>query len=376
MVNISVSEIDSFLRCRRAWDLTSNSRQSLRHKVTPKMFFVVGSGVHAAIEANADGEDPFVGLEHFISEERESRKLAYREAVGSDPWQSEMEDFEDSCDLARSLVQQYFHHYSLENPLESHGLKYVATEVPFSIPLADDLDFVGTFDAVATDIATESKFFLVENKTAARKPKMEDFWRRNQPIGYAWAFRELTGETPAGILYNGILKRIIDKPVVLKSGALSTNKQASVTYASFMQALVAGGYDMKKYGEYIQFLAEREANGDDRFFFREMHSYSNYELTRWGQDVLLNMMKEMVPEKPPLLDVRVHPNRLSCDNCLVRDICEAMDLGEDVDAVVSARYKQGTYGTMEAVQGATPVSVRSSSELIEYLKEAAHANSR
>ncbi len=373
MANVSVSEIDSFLRCRRAWDWTSTNRQSLRHKTTPKMFFVVGSAVHAAIEGQANGQDPMGALEAYIREELESRRLAYREAVGSDPWQSEMEDFEASATLAKNLSRQYFNHYGAENPLESHGLKYVATEVPFSIPLSDDVNFVGTFDGIATDIATESKFFLVENKTASRKPNMADFWRRNQPIGYAWAFRELTGETPAGILYNGILKRVIDKPTVLKSGALSTNKQASVTYQSFMQALVEGGYDLKKYGDYIQFLAEREANGDDRFFFRDMHSYSNYELDQWGQNVLSPLWWEMMGGEG--YDPLIYPNRLSCDNCLVRDLCEAKDYGEDVDAVVSARYKQGTYGTMSAVDGATPVRVSSSSELIQYLKEAANANS-
>lgn len=367
MANISVSEIDSFLRCRRAWDLTSNSRQSLRHKTTPKMFFVVGSGVHAAIEAQADGEDPLVGFERFVESERESRRKAYESAVGSSPWAIEVEDFESSVLLARQLVSQYFAHYGAENPLESHGLKYVATEVPFSIPLGDGTNFVGTFDAVATDIATESKFFLVENKTAGRKPKMEDFWRRNQPIGYAWAFRELTGETPAGILYNGILKQLIKEPKVLKSGALSTDKSALVTYQSFMQALIAGGYDLKKYVDYVAFLSERDARGDDRFFFREMHSYSNYELDQWGINMVLTA-SDMTTG--PLL----YTNRLSCDFCLVRDICEAQDLGEDVEQVVSTRYKRGTYGTMDAVDGAQPIVVSSPSELIEYLKAAASAN--
>lgn len=371
MVNVSVSEIDSFLRCRRAWDITSSNRQSLRHKVTPKMFFVVGSGVHAAIEAQANGQDPMAAFAAFVADELESRRLAYREAVGSDPWKSEMEDFEASTALAESLCHQYFNHYGAENPLESHGLKYVATEIPFNIPLGDGTNFVGTFDGIATDIETESYFYLVENKTAARKPKMEDFWRRNQPIGYAWAFRELTGETPAGILYNGILKQIIRQPKVLKSGALSTDKSALVTYQSFMQALVAGGYDMAKYGDYIEYLAEREANGDTRFFFREMHSYSNYELNEWGEHVLKPIAFELSePHKEIGIPLAIYPNRLSCDGCLVRDICEAKDLGEDVDAVVSARYKRGTYGTMDAVDGATPVRVSSSSELIEYLKEA------
>lgn len=362
MTNISVSDINNFLNCRRAWDLTSTNRQSLRHKTTPKMFFVVGSAVHAAIEGQANGEDPLHSFEAYVSREREERKLAYREEVGSTPWQSEMESFDESVDLARSLVGQYFCHYSVENPLEDLGLKYVATEVPFSIPLREGVNFVGTFDGVATDIASESFFYLVENKTAARKPAMHDFWRRNQPIGYTWAFRTLTGHTPAGILYNGILKRVISSPKVLKSGKLSVDKSASVTTKTFLEAINRGGHEPTQYLEYLEFLQERETNGDDRFFHRELHSYSNHELDDWGES-LISISHDMTD---PAL--RIYPNRNSCSNCLVRDICEAMDYGEDVDSVVSTRYKLGKYGTMDAVDGATPVQVSSPSELIEYLK--------
>ncbi len=90
MTNISISEINSFLRCRRAWDLTSASRQSLRHKVTPKIFFVIGSAVHEAIDAQARGDDPYEFFEEYVSRERADRRLAYEEITGTSAWQSEM----------------------------------------------------------------------------------------------------------------------------------------------------------------------------------------------------------------------------------------------------------------------------------------------
>jgi hypothetical protein len=364
-MNISISEINSYLTCRRAWDLTSANRQSLKHKVTPKMFFVVGSAIHEAIDAQARGDDPFEFFEEYVSRERADRKAAYEEIVGSTPWFGEMEEFESSVNLARLLVEQYFSHYSAENPLADQGLKYVATEVPFSIPLLDgNVNFVGTIDGVATDIETESLFYLVENKTSAQRPDLESVESGNQWVGYNWAFRALTGVTPAGTLYNGVIKNPIKSPRVLKDGSLSMDKSARVTLKTFTEALARGNYDPVKYYDYLAFLEERERNGDDRFFVREMFHYSNQQLNHWFYSVLLPMAYELQESH----DVPV-PNFSACKNCLVKDICKSMQLGESTEALIEQRYEVKTYGTMEAVTGVTPTTVSSAEELINLLRE-------
>ncbi len=369
MTNISVSEINSYLRCRRAWDLTSSNRQSLRHKVTPKMFFVVGNAVHEAIDAQASGNDPYEFFEEYVSRERADRRAAYEETVGSTSWQSEMEEFEDSVNLARSLVEQYFLQYGSENPLADLGLKYVATEVPFSIPLDEypPINFVGTFDGIATDMATETKFWLVENKTYDRRPAMDDFWRGNQPVGYTWAFRALTGATPAGMVYNGIAKHLIEPPKTLQSGELSTNKAAKVTVRSYLKAIQDGGRDPVKYLPFLEFLEEREQHGDDRFFFREIQPYSNIQLDNWERAVLhpisLELMEYQHPGAPD-----PYPNYTNCRGCLVKDLCVAMDMDEDFHAIADQRYEIKAYGTMDSVNGVTPTPVANAQELIRLLK--------
>lgn len=361
-MKISITEINSYLRCPRAWDLTSASRQSLRHKITPKIFFVVGSAVHEAIDAQASGGDPLAAFETYVEKERRERVEYYEEQVGSSPYTSELKDFDESVELARLLVSQYFDHYTWENPLIERDLKYIATEIPFSIPLPNGVNFVGTFDGVATDIRTESVFFLLENKTAARKPNIDLVRNSNQFVGYNWAFRALTGQTPAGTLYNGIWKNPIKEPRLLKNGSLSQDKSARVTLASFQKALQRGNHDPTKYLDYIQFLVEREANGDDRFFFRDIFTYSNQQLDNWFSDVLLPVSTE-IAENP-----RSYPNFTSCDNCLVADLCTAMNLGEDVDRVKEARYDVGVYGTMELARTATPATVNSVESLLETLR--------
>lgn len=363
---ISVSELNSFLRCRRAWDLTSTSRQSLRHKVTPRLFFTVGNAVHEAIDAQARGDDCIEAFEAYVEKERHERTQAYIEAHGTQPWENEFTSFNESVELSRSLVHQYFDHYGWENPLQELGLEYVATEVPFRVPLSDDVDLVGTFDGIAVDIETRENFYLVENKTRAGKPKVDQIRRENQFIGYNWAFMQLTDKAPAGTIYNCILKNVISSPRVLKSGGLSTDKTARVTLRSFTEALLDGGHDPVKYLDYLNFLEERERQGDERFFIRSQFNYTPLQLHTWFASALAPAVQDIFDP-----NLRVYPNYTQCDNCLVSDLCVAYDNGdqEEYDLLVETKYKVGSYGTMNAVDGATPVVVASSEDLIRHLRE-------
>lgn len=366
-VFVSISEINSYLRCRRSWDITSASRQSLRHKVTPKIYFTVGSGIHEAIEAQATGaKHPMEALEDYINKELQDRVEYYKSEVGQKPWKEELASFNEAADLSRKLAAQYFSNYGWENPLEDQGLEYVAVEVPFAIPFMTvgetDIVLAGTFDGIATDIETKSLFYLVENKTAQVKLEDDAVQYGNQFVGYNWAFRVLTGVSPSGTLLNGIKKREIKHPKVLKSGKLSQDKQASVTLATFLEALDLGGYNMEEYLDYIEFLTNREMNGDDRFFFREMYHYSNTQLDRWYESTSA-IVSEMV-DCPT-----IYPNFTSCQFCTVKDICHAMENDEDVESIVEGRYHRGTYGTMESMRSnGGLLDVGSSEELIDALR--------
>ena len=364
-INISVSDINSFLRCRRSWDISSQLRQGYRHKVTPKLFFMVGTAVHEAIDAQARGEDYKAALEAYIAQEREDRIAQYRDITGSNPASYEFEEFEENAEFAGLLADQYFDHYGSVNPTEEMGLKVVATEVPFKLPMElsayDDVYFVGTFDAIYTDIETESRFYLGENKTAASCPDINDVSRSNQFVGYNWAFQRLTGLKPAGTLYNLIIKRLIKEPRVLKTGKLSTDKSQATTAKKYFEAIQAGGRDPLDYVEFLEYLRERDEN-DTRFFRREMFYYSQTHLAHWARDVLYPVAGDMI--KSPA----IYPNLTSCQFCSVKDVCESMFLGEDTSEALDSKFEQKAYGTHEAVQSLEPVYVTTTEELIQTLK--------
>ena len=365
-IHISVSDINSFLRCRRSWDIGSPLRQGYRHKVTPKLFFMVGSAVHEAIDAQARGEDYLEAFDAYVQKEREDRVRLYKELTGSQPWANEFEEFEESVDLARGLVEQYFDHYGSVNPTEEQGLEVIATEIPFKIPLSSsdsqgDVYLVGTFDAIYTDIETRTRFYLGENKTASSTPDFAAVSSSNQFVGYNWAFQQLTGIRPAGTLYNLILKRLIKEPKVLKSGKLSTDKRQSTTAKKFFEAIQAGGRDPLDYVEFLAYLEEQSQN-DTRFFRREMFYYTQTHLAHWERDVLRPVVREMTGNPA------IYPNLTSCNFCSVKDVCESMFLGEDTSEVLSTQFEKKSYGTHEAVQSLEPVYVTSTEELIQTLK--------
>jgi hypothetical protein len=366
-LQVSISEINSFLKCRRDWDLTSASRQSLRHKTTPKVFFAVGSGFHAAVEANAEGIDWQQALEEYLTNELEEKSAAYVEAVGYPPWAKELEEFHEMADFTRKLASQYFDHYGLEQPLASHDLTYVATEVSFKIPIevgGTIVEFIGTWDAIATD--SNGGVCLVENKSCGRKPKLDILQHTNQFVGYAWAFQFLTGIPISGFLYNGVMKKLITEPRVLQNGTISLDKSQSVTMQSYLNKMRDSGISPldKRYEGMLEFLEERERQGDDRFFFRETFTFEQTQVENWGKN-LSKIVREMI------FDPVIYPSFTynACEMCLVKDLCHATEMGEDVEFIKQQRYKTDTYGTVKTVNRIEPQMITSVESLLETLRK-------
>jgi hypothetical protein len=343
-MHISISEMQNYLRCKRLWDYSSVSRKSLRSKTTGTTFFT-GSAVHAGIEANIKGEDYRKGLTDYVNS-------------------VEHEVAEEDLDFASDLLTQYFDHYGTENPLDDQDLTYLGAEVSFKIPLdimdpeGEPVNFVGTWDAVAED--SRGGIWLVENKTAAKRADIEHLQYNNQVIGYSWAFQVLTGIPVKGVLYNGIIKRLIQPTKILKSGKLSQDKNASTTVEEFAKALSQTGSDPVQYMDYLQYL---EAQGVERFFMREKLYPVQNQLENFGHR-LDTVCREMV-DSP-----RIYPTIPwnGCTDCRFRDLCHSEERGMAVDVLIQTKYEVGSYGTMQAVDRITPDMVQSKEDLIEVLR--------
>jgi hypothetical protein len=377
--HISPSDMSAFLSCRYKWDLSSPNRQSLRHRSSPRFYLTAGTALHAAIQTMADGywtlTDPVSVAKEVIDKERDAKIEAYRHEYGFKPWAQELEQFETDAEFTLDLVSQYFEQYPAGHELEDQGLTYVATEVPFKIDITAALEnprrqvyFVGTIDGVAVD--NDDRLFIVENKSYSQKPEVDDLMFHFQSTGYAVAIEMLTGQSIAGGLYNGVAKKLIKPPKVLKGGKLSVDKRQSTTTKEFLKACRATGQNPNHpdYAGFIKFLQDREEQGDTRFFYREKFFYNEDQKKSWITD-FYEVANEMVGDPRIYRTIPYNGCGKQGSDCWYADVCRSAHSGGDVDYILDKRYVVGSYGTFEEVQGIEPTSVNSMQEFKDLLQK-------
>jgi hypothetical protein len=376
--HISPSDMSTFLSCRYKWDLSSPNRQSLRHRSSPRFYLTAGTALHAALEAMANGywtlTDPVSVAKEVIDKEREAKIAAYTHEYGFKPWAQELEKFETDAEFTLALVDQYFQQYPAGHELDDQGLAYIATEVPFKIDITEHLDnpgrtvyFVGTIDGVAVD--NDARLFIVENKSYTQQPEVDDLQFHFQSTGYAVAIEMLTGQAITGGLYNGVAKKLIKPPKVLKSGKISVDKRQSTTVKEFLKTCRAVGENphSPEYSEFLKFLQEREEQGDTRFFYREKFFYNEDQKKSWTED-FYKVANEMVGDPRIYRTIPYNGCGKSGNDCWYSDVCRSAHSGGDVDYILDKRYTVGSYGTFQEVSGIEPTPVNSIDELKDLLR--------
>lgn len=375
----SVSDLQTFLQCREKWDLSSPNRQSLRHRATPRMYLTQGTALHHAIEAQEKSSagysslGPLGAAEDFLKQERIGKVDQIRRETGFEPWGTEMADWDEKADLTLKVAKQYFDHYGYDNPLADQGMEYIATEVPFKIDISELVGipgafFVGTWDGIAKD--EYDNLWLVENKSYTMKPDLKDLMVHFQTTGYAVAWEMLTGMPLVGALYNGVAKKLIKEPRRLKSGALSTDVSQQTTWERFTSAMRKDGTSLgdPRYAKILQKLKNIKDQGDDRFFYREKMYYNETQIANWTRE-FGDVVQEMDSNPRIYRTVSFKGCGPQGADCWWQDVCFAKHTGQDVDLTISQRYEVGSYGTIEAVDGITAISVSSVGELREALKQ-------
>lgn len=372
-VYISLSEIETFKRCKFKWDLSSANRQSIRHKTSPALYLSLGSAVHKALEAHALGGDAVEAAETYLVVEREARVQAYIEEHGSEPWPMELAKFDETAELAMGLVRQYVQRYGRDDTLADQGLTLIGIEVPFKIDITAEIKrrfglnwksiyFCGTLDGIAVD--EQGNIWVVENKTYSQKPSTEDIQWHFQAMGYAVAIEWLTGLPVTGVLYNGIAKKLISEPKVLKSGLLSTDKRCATTLERYVQAIVRNGESPEnpRFEDILSTLREYNEQGDTRFLYREKIFYKAEQLRAWEDD-FFSVVMDMLDDPRVYRTIPYD----GCGDCWFKDLCHSSHSGGDVDYILNARYTVGVYGSISEVKGVEPQSISSVEELKEYL---------
>lgn len=234
MAKASSSKINLWRRCRRkAWyhDVLKLKRKTQR--IAP----VRGTIIHECLQRYYNGEDwttPInnlkIDLDNVFDEEREM-------------WlnlQSEL----------YRIVRNYIASY---RDIDA-GIKTLATEKQFAIPLGDNHTYMGTIDWIYQD---NEGIWVADHKTVKQMPNREDLYTDLQTMMYFDVLNhleEFKGLPIRGIVFNHIRTKAPTTPKLLKSGALSKDKRIDTDVITYVSEIRRHGLNIDDYKDMIEHL--------------------------------------------------------------------------------------------------------------------------
>lgn len=330
-MDVSISEVSQFLRCRRQWDIASMNRQGLRPIALPRPILSAGTFIHAGLNALSKGEPVITAITNEYENEKTRFTEAYIKAVGVSPDTTEIDTLTQMYDNAILVVGRYINTYGV-NPV-APKYEIMNTEQTFRVPIPGTEHFlIGTFDRIMEGRTGE--FFVGEIKTFDRRPNFEDLQNRPQFSGYAWALSLLTGTPIGGVLYDGINRKLPKAPAILKNGSVSKAWSDTLDYQLYVDAIQRSGGQLFEYEEILTRIIERDNSGNNPFFVRFFVPISESQRTSF-EEQLVSIVKDME-------QAVVYPNfQMTCAwDCNVRNLCAAMQNKEDVQSIIDTSYRK------------------------------------
>ena len=334
-MNISATEIQTYLACRRKWNYTSLNRMSLEPK-SPQKALSLGIGVHEALEAYyRDGDDP---VEFF-------RNWAYNESerlYNLNLNQEEMDDLRDAWDLGIGMLSNYAQ-WSKAND----NFDFIAAEQQFKVPIFTPDGFVkgyfvGRFDGLIRFRDTD-EVAVIDHKTFSVRPQSADWLQLDlQTTGYAYAATYLAqvGALEAfgvqkhsavdKVLWNGLRKKLPTVPAILKNGTLSRASNMDTTLEVYQNAILLLGQDESDYEDVL----ERLRNKPNNFFHREIRQRTWDEMLSF-ETLLDQVHGEMVNPSTP---ITYNPTHDCLWKCSFRGPCIAKNCGGDEQMQLQVHY--------------------------------------
>jgi hypothetical protein len=300
----SVTEIGTFLRCRRQWWETSFNGNALTLPM-PAPALNTGSVWHKSQEIEAEAapgldmavDVAFDGQLDIINE-------SLREVRGFELEQHELNDLREQADLLKDMAMNYEAYWRAagEYPIPPN-FDIVQAEQTVVVPIPNTPHSLeGTLDALMVN-RNDGLVWVLERKTFERHPDPEMMDMEFQFTAYQWMVRQL-GYEPGGVAYDGAWKR--HSP---------PNKRTM----------------------------------DDLFLRRP--------LTRteaWLNDFERSLTQQALDmAEACLIPARRYPNKTTfvagCKYCSVRPVCDAMSNDQDADAIRRMLYTHRDPGNRAAI---------------------------
>jgi hypothetical protein len=329
---ISVTEISQFRECRRQWHLGTHLGWQLKAS-KPEFWF--GVQMHEALQTYAaKGVKAAVKAWYKIYD----REIdAIRESYGG-LWEYAEEMFIEFRELGAGMLQNY----ELFCEAMQMDMKTVQLEQRVWVPILHPKTHqpVGVKLTARMDrlVAIGDDLFIIDYKTGSQ-PTGKSLELADQPTGYSYVHYRLTSELPAGVIIEGLLKKLPEEPRILQNGTLSTDKRQNTLPTLYKAEMKKRG--LMRSAKHLETLEALEQQGWDGYFEREstqrnIEQVLSYENHLWYivqdmQDVVRN------PEK-----AYPSPSQMRCPRCPLLNVCIAMEDGSDWENILETQYEQST----------------------------------
>ena len=339
-MDVSISEVQDFLRCRRKWGLTSKAKsEGLEPIGVPHIALYVGTIIHEGlslhiddwVSGNAESHDRSRYMEFLESAENEVR-AKYTEAVGTGLSASEEEELAESRELSLNLLTRYFQHYGLTSTY-GKDIVPIGSEISFRVRVPGTKHrLIGTFDGLLYNPNT-NEVLVLEHKTYNRTPRLDNLMFTPQFSAYCWAASMIFGSHARvrGVLYNGLSKSEPKTPRLLSNGTLSKAKILT-DYGTYLKAIEDNNLDPNDYTDVLNQLKV----GESPFYFREILETSLPRLESFERR-LKQILDDMSREP-----INLYPNFRwdGCWDCGVSKICHAIEYGDNVNNVIYSFFQK------------------------------------
>lgn len=204
-MNFSVTEIQSYERCRRMATYQSRNGRSLTPIFSP-LHLSVGTIFHRATQLWL--EQPEIDLNHHgltaSCEAQEATIANYTKNVGVAPSAMELLTLHESVDMALSMCANYHIKYKLPLPPQ---YTLVSAEQKIAVPIPGTPHFLtGRLDALLKHVS--GRLDVLERKTYKSRPNVVGLQTNFQFLAYMWLVQQLnlSDKTPC-IAYDGAWRR-------------------------------------------------------------------------------------------------------------------------------------------------------------------------
>lgn len=366
---IHVSDLRTYLTCRRKWDWSSLLRQGLEKRVTYAPFFL-GRGIHYCLQQYYEtGEHPAVFLPAFVEQE-----IRTMEEVG-ELWDEERDIVTENTALASAMLDHYYLWTTNNKGLWSDdNLNFISLETEFNVALrapsgraSSRINLEGRFDGLVQR-KDNGTYWIWEVKTARSIDQLISTLDNDLQAGvYALAAQELLGVPISGIMYNIMRKKAPQKPRILQNGMLSRAANIDTTSHYYLEAIKehhgtqygpdpetgeivldppVAEWIEENYGEVLQSLIVREV--EKPFFQRAAIRRTQQELENLARQIHYVGLEMVRPSTV------IYPNPAwnTCTFCSFKAPCLAMNAGANYEMILDAEYRpRRLWDPLEATEG-------------------------